>query len=302
MMDYALNLPDHAQFSFLVTSLIGCQGVLMARPMWFVSLLKKSFGLRYFGAEMTKWPLIGQVMGRVLHNGHRNGDTLFYLPKDRVVINEAIDDQENIVVPSEVVAHFIEEAKYIFLMNACLCREAADCQDFDHNLGCIFLGEAVLEINPKLGRLVDKETALAHLQRTREAGLVHLIGRDKIDAIWMGVKPYAKLMTICNCCPCCCLFRFLPHLAPKLQNKIKRMPGILVQVTDDCIGCGVCAEGVCFVNAITLENGHAVITDDCRGCSNCVEVCPQNAIQVVIEQDDYIENAIKRLTEAVDVF
>ena len=152
-----------------------------------------------------------------------------------------------------------------------------------------------------MGRLVDKDTALAHLQRAREAGLVHLVGRDKIDAVWMGVKPYTKPMTICNCCPCCCLFRFLPNLAPKLQKKIERMPGVMVQVTDGCIGCGRCTAGVCFINAIQLENGRAIISEACRGCGNCVEACPQGAIRVVVEHSDYIENAILRLSEAVDV-
>lgn len=273
----------------------------MARPIWTVKFLKKYFGLRYFGAEMTRWPLIGYIMERALFNSQRNGDALFYLPKDRVVVDEVIDNQENFIVPSDVVVHFISEAKHIFLMNTCICREAAGCQDYDHNIGCIFLGEAVREINPKLGRQVDQETALAHLQHAREAGLMHLIGRDKIDAVWMGVKPYTKLMTICNCCPCCCLFRFLPNLAPKLQNKIERMPGVMVEVTEDCIGCGRCMEAVCFIDAIHLENGRAIIREDCRGCGNCVEVCPQGAIRVVIERNDYIENAIKRLSEAVDV-
>jgi ferredoxin len=273
----------------------------MARPMWFVNLLKMNFGLRYIGAEMTKWPFIGRVMERALFNGFRNGDALFYLPKDRVVINEAVEDADNLVVPSDVVSHFIEEAKHIFLMDECICRDAAGCQAFDHQIGCIFLGEAVLEINPQLGRLVDKETALAHLARARQAGLVHLVGRDKIDAVWMGVKPYTKLMTICNCCPCCCLFRFLPNLAPKLQKKIERMPGVVVEVTDQCIGCGICAEGLCFINAIHVNNGKANISLDCRGCGNCVEACPQGAIRLRIEREDYIENAIQRLSDAVDV-
>lgn len=273
----------------------------MARPIWFVNLLKKNFGLRYMGAEMTKWPLLGRAMERALFNGHHGGDALFYLPKDRVIIDEEIDDQENIVVPSDVVAHFIKEAKHVYLMDACICREAGDCGAYDHSIGCIFLGEAVLDIHPKLGRLVDVDAALAHLERAREAGLVHLIGRDKIDAVWMGVKPYTKLMTICNCCSCCCLFKFLPNLAPKLQKKIERMPGVRVTVSGDCVGCGECIGDVCFINAIHMENGKAHISEDCRGCGNCVEVCLEGAIKVVIEREDYIDNAIKRLTEAVDV-
>jgi ferredoxin len=274
----------------------------MARPMWFVNLIKKGFGLRYVVAEMTKWPVIGRVMERALFNGHRSGDALFYLPKDRVIIGEKIDEQENMVVPSDVVVHFIKKAKHVFLMNRCICREAAECQDFDHHIGCIFLGEAVLEINPKLGRLVDVKTALAHVERAHQAGLVHLIGRDKIDAVWMGVKPYTKLMTVCNCCSCCCLFRFLPNLAPKLQKKIERMPGVRVEVSGKCVGCGNCSLGVCFIDAIHVMDGRAVIDETCRGCGNCVEACPEGAIRVVIEREDYVEHAIERLTKAVDVY
>lgn len=273
----------------------------MARPQWFINFLKKHFELRYLGAEMTKWPIIGRIMEKALFNGHQTGDALFYLPKDRVLIQQDIKTPDNIVVPSKVLEYFIEEAKYIFLMDKCICRDAADCQTYDHNIGCIFLGEAVLDINPELGRLVDKETALAHAKRAREAGLVHLIGRDKIDAVWMGVEPSTKLMTICNCCPCCCLFRFLPNLAPKLQNKIERMPGVHLEVTDDCTGCGLCTRDVCFIHAIHIEDGKAVIQEDCRGCGTCAEVCPESAIKLIVEREDYVDDAIRRLSEAVDV-
>lgn len=273
----------------------------MATPLWFVNFLKRHFGLRFFGAEMTKWPVLGRLMERALFNGHRTGDALFYLPKDRVLIEQEIGPQENLAAPSSVVEHFIRQANNIFLMDKCICREAADCQDYDHDIGCIFLGEAVLDINPKLGSLVDQKTALAHVQQAREAGLVHLIGRDKIDAVWMGVTPSIKLMTICNCCPCCCLFRFLPNLAPKLQKKVERMPWVHVEVTEDCIGCGECAQGVCFIDAIQMVDGRAVIQEDCCGCGNCAEACPEGAIRVVIESPDYIDHAIKRLSEAVDV-
>jgi ferredoxin len=273
----------------------------MARSLWLINFLKRHFSLRFAVAELTKWPLIGPVMEHALFNGYQTGDALFYLPKDRVVIQQQIEDQTNYAIPSSVVAHFIEEARHIFLMDHCVCREAADCQDYDHDIGCIFLGEAVLDINPQLGRLVDKSTALAHLQRARDAGLVHLIGRDKIDAIWMGVTPSTRLMTICNCCPCCCLFKFLPNLAPKLQDKIERMPGVEIEVTAECIGCGECTQGVCFIDAIHLEDGRAVIGEDCRGCGNCVEACPQDAIRINIDDSEYIDTAIDRLSKAVDV-
>ncbi len=64
----------------------------MARPMWFVDLLKKNFGMRYLGAEMTKWPVIGQVMERALFDGHCKRDALLFLPKDRVVTQADIDE------------------------------------------------------------------------------------------------------------------------------------------------------------------------------------------------------------------
>lgn len=273
----------------------------MARPLWFVEILKRHFNLRYIGAELTKWPVIGYIMEKALFNGHNTGDTLFYLPKDHIVINQQIQEEDSIVIPSEVVKHFIKQSSYHFLMNECICRVANNCQDYPHNLGCLFLGEGVLDINPKLGRMVTKEEALEHETRCQEEGLVHLIGRDKIDAVWMGVTPSTKLMTICNCCPCCCLFKFLPNLAPKLRAKITRMPGVSVIVTDNCTGCGVCAEDVCFIDVIKIEKGRAIISDECRGCGVCVEICPQGAIQLIIEDKNYVDNAITRLSQAVNV-
>lgn len=273
----------------------------MARSMWVVKFLKRHFQLRFIGAEMTKWPVIGRVMERALFNGHKTGDALFYLPKDQVLIQQNIEDQNSLVVPSKVLEYFINEAKHVFLMDKCICRDAADCQKYDHQIGCIFLGEAVLDINPALGRIVDKETALEHARHAREVGLVHLIGRDKIDAVWMGVEPSTKLMTICNCCSCCCLFKFIPNLAPKLANKIERMPGVHVVVTEDCTGCGLCTEDVCFIDVIHLLDGRALIGEECRGCGSCAEVCPEGAIRVIVDRVDYVDHAIRRLSEAVDV-
>lgn len=86
--------------------------------------------------------------------------------------------REDLVLPSEVARHFVERSSYHFLMNYCIYRVSAHCQDYPRELGCLFLGKATLRTGPRLGRMVSKEDALAHLDRCEEVGLVHLIGRN----------------------------------------------------------------------------------------------------------------------------
>jgi ferredoxin len=270
----------------------------MSRPLWFVSLLKKAFPGRFLAARATRLPLLGRIADRWFFDG----DDLVYLPQDRVIpVNRPIDLPGEMVLPSQVVEHFIETADYHWIMNGCICREANQCQDYPLDLGCLFLGEAVLGINSQLGRRVTREEALEHVRRCREAGLVHLIGRNKLDTLWLGVGPGDKLLTICNCCPCCCLWRVLPHVAPQIGAKITRMPGVTVTVNDACVGCGTCTRGICFVDAIQVTNGRAAITDECRGCGRCVDVCPQGAIEICIEGDQFVANSITHISRLVNV-
>ena len=49
--------------------------------------------------------------------------------------------------------------------------------------------------------------------------------------------------------------------------------------TSICGGCETCV-GACPVNAITMENGLAVISDECIECGACVGECPCNAISL----------------------
>jgi ferredoxin len=271
----------------------------MARPIWFVELLKKFFPGRFFFARLTHLPIIGKVADYSLFRG----DDMIYLPSDRtILVNEEIEDPGDMVLPSQVVEHFIEKASYHWIMHTCICRESSECQDFPIHYGCLFLGEAVLQINPQLGRLVSREEALEHVRRCREAGLVHMIGRNRLDALWLGANPGEKLMTICNCCPCCCLWKVLPVIHPMISEKVDKMPGVSVSVDPVlCTGCGTCNDGTCFVDAIHLVNGHSEITQACRGCGRCVEVCPNDAIALKILDDGYIQETIRALSPLVDV-
>jgi Pyruvate/2-oxoacid:ferredoxin oxidoreductase delta subunit len=266
--------------------------------MWFVTLLKKSFPQRFRVARLTNLP----VFGSLVDLGLFAGDDLTYLPSDRSLqIHENIPLPENIILPSKVVDTFIEKAGYHWVMNFCICRASEGCTNYPREVGCLFLGEAVLKINPQLGRLVTKEEALAHVQRGREAGLVHVIGRNKLDVMWLGAGPGDKLMTICNCCPCCCLWKVLPEISSRISDKVTRLDGVNVWVSERCIGCGTCTEGACFVDAIQLVNGSAKIGPECRGCGRCVEVCPNQAIEISLQDPTAIENVIQRLTQLVEV-
>lgn len=190
---------------------------------------------------------------------------------------------------------------YHWIMNLCICRASTKCKDYPINLGCLFLGAATLNIDSGLGHRATKEEALEHVRRCREAGLVHLIGRNKLDAISLKVEPGNKLLTICNCCPCCCLWRVLPHLAPDIGSKITKMPGVKVTVNDQCIGCGTCTQGICFVDAIRLVDNRAVRSDECRGCGRCVDVCPQKAIEISIDNAQFMQEAVNRISSSVDL-
>ena len=267
-------------------------------PLWLIRIIKRLFPHRFRLAELTRVPLLG----RLIHVLGFENDLVYYVPRSEVVqINRPFGAVENLACPSRVVEHFIERARHLWIMNFCICRDSNSCRDYPVELGCLFLGEAVLNINPKLGRLVDRETARNHIRACRNAGLVHLIGRNKLDSLWLGARPAEKLMTICNCCPCCCLWRMLPHLSGRINEGVKRMPGVTLTVTERCIGCGTCAEGICFVDAIRIQNGRARISSACRGCGQCVEVCPQKAIELTLPDKADIEAAITRIEPRVNL-
>ena len=48
---------------------------------------------------------------------------------------------------------------------------------------------------------------------------------------------------------------------------------------EKCTGCESCVE-VCPVEAISTEDGTAVVSDDCVDCGQCVDECPVEAIEM----------------------
>ncbi len=55
-----------------------------------------------------------------------------------------------------------------------------------------------------------------------------------------------------------------------------------------CIGLGECSD-VCPFDAITVENGVAVVSPDkCKGCGKCVGVCPQHIIHLIPAENSIV--------------
>ena len=79
----------------------------MARPLWFVSLLKKTVPGRFLLARLTRLPAAGSLVERWLFAG----DDLLYLPADGIIpVNHELDPGPQTVLPSQVVEHFAQGA------------------------------------------------------------------------------------------------------------------------------------------------------------------------------------------------
>ena len=151
----------------------------MARPLWFVKLLKKTFPNIKLIAKLTNLPILSKIIDNLLFKD----DDIIYLPQDRIIsVDKSLGEYNEIVLPSQVLKHFIEKAKYHWVMDFCICRSSMKCEDYPIDLGCLFLGDAVLGINPQLGRLVTKEEAMDHLKKCDDARLVHMIGRNLLGS------------------------------------------------------------------------------------------------------------------------
>lgn len=264
----------------------------------FVRLLETFYPYRYEIAKLSKIPIIRLIYSKMIFEK----SNLTYLTKDKVVeitLNKKIQQPDSIVVPSSVVEHFIEKSSYRVIMNFCLCREANRCKNYPIEMGCLFMGEAAKKIPSSFGRPASKKQALEYVEKCRKLGLIHLIGRDRIDETWLGVGSKIPLITICNCCNCCCLWRMLPYLDDRLSSSVKRMPGVKIKVNENCNGCGICCKNVCFINAIKISNDIAEINESCLACGRCVQICPNNAIELVIEDKDFIKKTIERVSKAI---
>lgn len=219
-----------------------------------------------------------------------------------VPVNETIADPESVVLPYPLLTPLIERASVRFLMDECMCRRGENCQTYPRDLGCLFLGDGAAQINPSMGRYVASDEAGRHVQRAMGMGLVPLIVHTTFDALMLGI-PYRRMLGVCFCCDCCCTVQQGLRLGPPaFRNIVRRLPGLTVEVGEDCGGCRACAE-VCYVEAISASNGRASIdSEKCKGCGRCVDACPSGAISLRMDNGvDPVALLLGRISRRTDI-
>ena len=274
-------------------------------------LVKYLFNARFFLFGLTRR---SKILKKLFDRLFFEGNEIFILPNRNslaktndtidinIEINQSFKKDESEFVPSEIIKKVIKEAKDIVIMHECFCRSSSDCQKFPHDFGCIFLGSASKRISSKYARTATVEEALEHVDLADSMGLSHLIGRNKLDSLFLNAGPKEDLLTICHCCPCCCLWKFIPDLDDDISAKVMKLEGVEVHtVNDNCRNCKRCLDDdVCLGDAISLEDGKIVINQEkCLGCGYCVQVCDFDAIELTYNQKS-VDSVLSRIGELVD--
>ncbi|MCU0821384.1 MAG: 4Fe-4S binding protein [Spirochaetes bacterium] len=218
-----------------------------------------------------------------------------------IPVNRSLDQLGDSIVPQEIIAHFIEKSSHRVIVNFCGCRFANQCENYPIDIGCLMMGEDSRGIVSKVARSVTKEEAHEHLKKAVAAGLAPFVGKARVDNAIFGVPDTGRLVSVCFCDECCCLTRWSKSIpGDERKQFMHRLDGLTIHVdTDLCTGCGTCADK-CFLKLIKLDSGTAKIPEDqCMGCGRCVIVCPQNAIKVKLDNDDFINQAVKNIESYV---
>ena len=273
----------------------------MRRPRFVdlsIFILRYIFNWRFWIAEITKK---SKAYRKVIDKMLFEDDEIIVIP-NTITINEKIESEGSEFLPTDVIKDVIKRNKDIVIMNTCLCRSSNNCQDYPQDIGCIFLGPTSRKIPEHVGKKATVEEALAHVDRADKAGLSHIIGRNKIDTVWMNIHPGKGLLTICHCCPCCCLWKVYPNLDEEISGKLEKLDGVSVNLNNDnCKKCKRCLDDVCMFNAISMQNNNITINHDiCKGCGLCANACKFDAITVDYTEEA-LDNVVNRLDDLIEI-
>jgi len=168
----------------------------------------------------------------------------------------------------------------------------------------MYMGGDTLDIliTEDKGRVATKEEALERVKLAVEDGLIPLLGRAMDEADGYGVKDTGHFLSMCFCCPCCCIDGKIVTNASISINLLHRMEGVTVKVDKDlCVGCEECLE-VCVFRGMEMIDGKAKVNQErCLGCGRCESICPNEAISIQIDDTIRVDELIEKLESHVEV-
>ena len=198
-----------------------------------------------------------------LSNGFSGNPT----PLARVIPVESSVESLSNIHPYEEVKEFITQSEY-FALADCACRVSVAKCDRPKDVCLIFDAGGKFLVEKGFARQISKEEAFTVLDRSEEAGLVHMSGNTK-----------NKTYFICNCCPCCCtIMRGLTQL--KHPHAFYTSSYLAILDAGECTGCGICLDR-CPMDAIKIDDASSIIDENrCIGCGLCVSSCPVSVISL----------------------
>jgi ferredoxin len=193
-----------------------------------------------------------------------------------IPVNISIKGQQTIIDLSSM-EKILKSARTIAITD-CGCRVEFHKCDAPLDV-CISLDEDAKEAMKNGARKVSRSDALAALERSHKAGLVHMA---------YTFKGKEKPGVICSCCSCCChslsaLVRFgIPDHVVASQYQASNND-------ETCNKCGICVER-CQFHARKLVNDKLLFDQTkCFGCGLCVTTCPSKSIKLVSRKTSFVQ-------------
>jgi NAD-dependent dihydropyrimidine dehydrogenase PreA subunit len=185
-----------------------------------------------------------------------------------IPVNFCIEGKHKVLDLSELETIFRNAT--VISQGECHCRkEMGDDKCREPMDGCFGIDDFAKDAIEKWGeKKTTVEEALEAMERTHDAGLVHMVysfkGKEEPDIV-------------CSCCSCCC---GLLGVAAKIGFSDHVFESKFISTHDDeaCQSCGTCGERCQFGARKILDDFLVYEKDKCFGCGVCVGTCPQDAI------------------------
>ncbi len=173
------------------------------------------------------------------------------------------------VLPQKQVLGILENAELIGLID-CYCRKRERNCEAPLDV-CIVVDDYARDhLEEEEGREITLEEAKEILEKTADAGLVHL-------SIW---RKNHEAEAICSCCPCCC-HELLSMLKFGNLEMVVESDYVVSYDEDKCTSCGTCLD-FCNFSAYEMVDEQVIFTQKkCLGCGLCVINCPEEAVVLV---------------------